>query len=141
MNVKDDFLSLLGKRLEDKSIKCINSDCLVWNGCIYNRSPPYYGRIEAKLPSESISKTYLVHRVALMCYMKSELNPSESVSHLCNRSWCVKPEHLNIEPHSTNMDRKTCFQFGECRGLGTEPASLFGNYRNATSFTKLLLFI
>ena len=131
---KVDFWALLGKKITDKCIKCLNSECLIWNGGITSSSPPNYGRIRAKLPSDEKSKAYLVHRVALMCYMKSNLNARDSVSHLCNNSLCVKPEHLNIEPHSTNMERRTCLQFGHCNGHGTEPACIFGTYMITTSF-------
>ena len=35
-------------------------------------------------------------------------------SHLCNQKLCCRPEHLVLEPHSTNMERVHCFGQGLC---------------------------
>jgi len=37
-------------------------------------------------------------------------------SHLCNRTWCCNPEHLEFEPHTVNMARALCFAQGACKG-------------------------
>jgi len=116
----------LQDRLLDQCLKSPDSDCLVWTGCTTNGNRPHYDRIWVKMPSDETGRSYLAHRVAVMCHLRFALGRNDLVSHLCGHSLCVNASHLTIEPLSTNIDRRTCYQFKKCNGHGPAPDCLFG---------------
>ena len=45
-----------------------------------------------------------------------EEDPSKEISHLCHNTKCVNPEHLVLENHEINIQRKQCCLRRRCAG-------------------------
>lgn len=120
MASQTDFWSILKDKLLDNIEFNNENDCFIWVGVKKNSNGLIYGRYYVQLPSDDKAKYYLVHRLSLMVQNKAKLPTDQFVSHLCNRSLCINPNHLNVEPHYINTIRKTCFQFHRCNGHGAE---------------------
>ncbi|KAH3779593.1 hypothetical protein DPMN_157396 [Dreissena polymorpha] len=58
----------------------------VWTGCTTNGYQLHYGRIWVKMPSDEKGRSYLAHRVAVMCRLRVALGRNDLVSHLCGHS-------------------------------------------------------
>jgi hypothetical protein len=84
--------------------------CFCWVGTkTGGRKSTVYGKMRFKLPSDSESCYYYVHRLCYMAVNKIYKIPNElHVSHLCHFSLCVNPEHLSLEPPQVNVDRQQC---------------------------------
>ncbi|KAH3779625.1 hypothetical protein DPMN_157429 [Dreissena polymorpha] len=76
----------LQDRLVEQCLKSPDSDCLVWTGCSTNGNQLHYGRIWVKMPSDEKGRSYLAHRVAVMCRLRVALGRNDLVSHLCGHS-------------------------------------------------------
>jgi len=50
----------------------------------------------------------LVHQLSAFAFKDARPVAGEDVSHLCHNPACANPEHLCIESHAINMDRKAC---------------------------------
>ena len=109
----DKFWLKLKKSLDKNAVKG-NNDCIIWIG---SKDKYGYGRKKATWPNGSQS-IEIIHRVAYMLHHRivkedvQRLAPDGSaldVSHTCNNKCCIKPSHLVLEKHQTNMSRIHCF--------------------------------
>lgn len=90
--------------------------CILWEGAKYSSG---YGRIRNTFPGPP--NEIHVHRLMYMASIKSstlekvdEAGHVLDVSHICHCKSCVKPEHLVLENHETNMERMHCISQGVC---------------------------
>ena len=61
------------------------------------------------------------HRAMYMCIKQISFIPRNyKISHLCHNSRCIRPDHLNIEPHAINMERLRCTHSLPKKCLGHE---------------------
>ena len=85
--------------------------CLLWTKGPYNTAQYPYGIMTLPWPCRASlkRKTFNVHRLMFLChYQLTSLPDGFEVSHLCRNSRCVNPEHLIMEHHVINEDRKLC---------------------------------
>ena len=60
-----------------------------------------------------------VHQIRLMCALRvTHFQPDYETSHLCHNKLCVNIDHLSLEPHSVNTQRRACVTNGRCIGHG-----------------------
>ena len=62
---------------------------------------------KAFIPKEGNVRV-MVHQIAYLARYNKRPAEGEDVSHLCHNSLCCNAEHLTIESHAINMDRKAC---------------------------------
>ena len=68
------------------------------------------------------------HRAMYMCIKQISFIPRNyEISHLCHNSRCIRPDHLNMEPHAINMERLRCTHSlpKKCLGHGIYPDCQF----------------
>ena len=114
-----DFFSKLKHQIDAKSYFNANSQsCVMWQGA--TTSNGLYGRKKVKFPDGN-TKLMRVSRVIYMIKHKSLTIPTENdagqsleMSHLCHHTLCVSPDHLLLEPQSTNNERKHCYNQNIC---------------------------
>ena len=85
--------------------------CLLWNKGPYDTVRYPYGTMTLPWPTRASPKckTFNVHRLMFLChYQITSLPDKFEVSHLCGNCRCVNPEHLIMEHHVINEDRKLC---------------------------------
>ena len=76
--------------------------CWIWQGQkVRNRSGMWYARLSRWVRGKHI-KEY-AHRVSFRFFRSPGLKRCHVVSHLCNNSLCVNPDHLCASTQSTNM--------------------------------------
>lgn len=116
---KQTFFSKIANSLAKKSLLSVNSlHCVEWLGCADKYG---YGTKRVTWPDKTVSLER-VHRLSYMLYkslLRHEVphhngNAVLEVSHLCHNKLCIKPEHLVLESHETNCERKACFMLGTC---------------------------
>lgn len=90
--------------------------CLVWGGAKTGHSQTQYGKVRLTVRPLGIgSKTYYVHRAVWMLKHRNfTLSEAQEVSHLCGNSLCANVEHMCIEDHATNSERRHCRNQGLC---------------------------
>ena len=90
--------------------------CLVWGGAKVGHCKTKYGQVSLAIPQLSFpSRKFYIHRLVLMLeegYF--ELPQDSEVSHLCGESLCINVDHLCIESHQTNAERRGCVLQGYC---------------------------
>lgn len=93
--------------------------CTVWTGA---REHGVYGKKVVVWP-DGQKKTERVHRLSFMLHHRilranmpshNEIGEPIEVSHICHNSLCIRPDHLVLETHRTNMGRNTCKQKRIC---------------------------
>lgn len=116
---KDKFFSKLSNNLLKNSVNSGNSlGCVEWQGSTDRYG---YGRKRITWPDKSAS----VERVHRLSYMvkhqlfrhevpRNDENDPLDVSHLCHNKLCIKSEHLVLERHELNCERKACFLLNHC---------------------------
>ena len=96
-----------------------STGCLIWGGCKKKIKNTSYGVISFQIPGSRKRTMKNVHRVAYMAHTGDLNLPREcDVSHLCQNSLCVCPQHLSLEPRSINNQRKLCKRSKQCQGHG-----------------------
>lgn len=112
MDDNREFFERLEHQILDKSvITDMPNGCRLWTGAVTNN----YGRKRVKYPNGTTKLEYVsrlvymyVHRVLII--PANDINGNKlDMSHLCNNTLCVLPQHLVLEPHNTNMERRHCF--------------------------------
>ena len=78
-----------------------------------------------KLTCGGKSRTVLVHKLVYYLHNGRECTPGEDISHLCHKTDCVNPAHLNLEPHLVNMQRTVCKDQRFCTKHGVHPDCIF----------------
>lgn len=113
----DKFFHKLSQSLVKLSHETANG-CREWEGC---KDRHGYGTKRVTWPDGSV-KLERVHRVAYMVHhraLRHELLQFSSadnleVSHLCHNKLCIRPDHLILESHEANCERKSCQLLGQC---------------------------
>ena len=91
---------------------CFTSEnCSIWTD---SKDRDGYGMIQFQFRGKQVK----VRVNRLIFYFQSGCSDMKKlhVSHLCHNRICITPEHLSLEPQSTNNKRKTCKLDGECIG-------------------------
>ena len=92
----------------------------MWTGAATGTNKNKYGKkTVTKLELGLKNKSMSVHRLVYMYthYDTRILHAKENnleVSHLCHNSLCANSEHLTLEPHSDNAERRTCNLMHHC---------------------------
>ena len=115
----EDFLSKATERIAHHSCPSVGTHgCLEWQGAKTRNGG--YGRLVLGVPGGG-KKEFRVHRLQYMVMNRileiprtDENGSLLDVSHLCHNSVCVTPEHLILELHSKNMERRSCKAQGLC---------------------------
>ena len=82
--------------------------CRLWIGAKKKSNELYYGMIRVKVPHHR-SRTYHSHRVVYMLHVNDfNIASNLDVSHLCGQSLCCNINHLSLETHEVNLQRKIC---------------------------------
>ena len=123
--------------------------CWIWRGAVHGKEGAVqYGVMRVKRPGESSSKPTEVHRIVYMCKMRVAYLPKTDgrgekleVSHLCGRSLCCNPDHLNYEPHRINNNRMFCFNRGSCYAHTGHPDCVSFSILLSLLFLLLLLLL
>ena len=79
-----------------------------------NNGPVFY-KFDCDLDRKNLKVAPVLH----FAYYKTFHMPYPSMngveySHLCGRHNCVNPQHVRLEPHNINMDRKRCHRTRVC---------------------------
>lgn len=90
-------------------------ECLIWQGKARTPKPnKLYGRVHIKYPGEGWPRAVqsTVHRVVYALVKRrpdiiKNVNAGD-VSHLCGEHLCINPDHLTLENHADNCQRRTC---------------------------------
>ena len=97
-----------------------NGSCWLYNGFA---SPGGYIIIGFRHPETKKLTSSSVHRLSFVLSQGQdmfEMPPRDlDASHLCHNKTCIRPEHISLEPKSTNSQRKNCVSQGKC--LGHDP--------------------
>ena len=97
-----------------KSTKCDNGECIIWQG--YKSVQQQYGFMNVLSPGERKWKKMTVHRLAYMIEHPECLQSTIDCLHLCHNKLCINAEHISLEPHGVNNNRKLCVFIGRCTG-------------------------
>ena len=104
--------------------------CLLWTGARWSNGQ--YGVMRNPLRHQHGAGNQParigVHRLVFMLHNRAlypdyQLPPATPqgddlhVSHLCHTPLCINPQHLVLEPRSTNSERQTCNLQGICMGI------------------------
>lgn len=119
----DAFWGRLGQKLAKKTnFKQGQLECDVWVG---GREHSTYGKTTVTWP-DGKKTVERAHRLAFMVATQTlrvnmplldAMGKKLEVSHLCHNSLCVKPAHIILESHETNLERITCSRQGHCSAL------------------------
>lgn len=72
-----------------------------------------YGVMQVKVAGAW--KTKHVHTVVACCRENEVIDTKlYDVSHLCHNSLCINEEHLSVEPHFVNNNRRACTEKNKC---------------------------
>jgi hypothetical protein len=82
------------ERLQDYTVT--DTGCWNWDRCL---SKDGYGRYDSQITS---------HRASFL-YFKGEIPKHMEIDHICKNRRCMKPKHLRLVTHQTNMDRAVFF--------------------------------
>ena len=123
------------------------------NGCHFvlnNRDdyPPVITlTFKSKTDGEKVKTQVRLH--ILFYYLETGLVPDREIretklemSHICSKSACVNVQHLSVEPHQINCDRRTCVSLHsqdchvKCRGHGTYRECIFSPPQVSSSQVK-----
>ena len=127
------------KILKDRSHLAQNGQCRLWNR--HPRPGRQYCEINVRFPAAQKFRKINVARLSLMLKLNAVDLPSNlDSSHLCSNPTCINPEHLTIEPHSTNNNRIACFERGVCSWLH-EAACLIALKLLVCKTAPLIVFI
>ena len=107
---------------QDTSIVRIDKECHIWCGATsgYRRK---YGR--ASICTQGKPFLISTHVLALFLEKAQVPDKGEDVSHLCHRTLCINTEHLKVEPHQINTQRRICKKRRKCCGHGSNPDCIF----------------
>lgn len=104
--------------------------CILWTGA---RTTSGYGKFKVDwiLPDGS-TDNHIERAHRIVCMLKMNITVKDhfprstvmadgsvkqlEVSHLCHTRLCVTPDHLNLEPGTTNHERRHCRNQGLCTG-------------------------
>ena len=129
------------KKIENQ---CVRGElgCWLWGGALTKNG---YGQKRLTVPHLGIkSKLFYIHRLTYSLKHVSFDLPCQGegweVSHLCHSKRCANPEHLSLETHEVNGERRSCDQQGHCTG-GHKPQCLFQKVKRGTikKFPYLIL--
>ena len=70
---------------------------------------------------DKLSATLPLHTVAYFLHHGNTRREGEEISHLCHRSDCINIEHLNLESHKVNIERRACRTKSRCFGHEGQP--------------------
>ena len=121
------FWAKISKSLGKKS--ALKGDCVEFTGFIDKYG---YGVKKVTWPNGSLHRDG-AHRVAFMLEHRilrwdvprlDVYGFNMDVSHLCHNKKCIKPSHLVLESHLTNLSRCHCVSTQSC--TGHEPPCFFG---------------
>lgn len=127
------FFDKLEKSLLKKTAEADNArGCTEWVGC---RDKYGYGTKRVTWPDHSVTLER-VHRVVFMVHnklLRDDVPRYDSrgileVSHLCHNKICIKPQHLVLESHEQNCERKRCECLGYCTLEHVPPCIFFRWY-------------
>lgn len=117
----EEFFSKLDKLITSKS-RPMAQGCIEWTGKLTKSG---YGSVQLTLPGASQHNRLhtTAHRAAYMLKNKvlhltkiNEQGKTLEISHLCHCPYCVNPEHLTLETHATNVERRMCKNGRICIG-------------------------
>lgn len=126
----DKFFTKIAKSLQKNSREAAdNGGCRVWKGCIDRYG---YGTKRVTWPDGSV-KLERVHRVSYMAHHRifrqdmphREADGLLEISHICHNKLCIEPNHLVLESHETNCERRSCQLVGECVRNHVPPCIFF----------------
>ena len=112
----DRFVEKYSQTLSELSrISAENHACIIWQGPVTKVGN--YGLISYKDPDDSRWKKTRAHRLVYMINSGNINLPRDmDCSHLCHNSLCVKFDHISLEPHRINNNRKHCLNSNTCHG-------------------------
>ena len=118
-----------------------SGDCLLWTGFVSTTSGYGMLRVPTNQPkSKRKSGTTMrgVHQIRLMCALHvTHFQPDYETSHLCHNKLCAKIDHVSLEPHSVNTQRRACVTNGRCKGHGALYKNCILNWVTATYVTYI----
>jgi len=105
------YAAILQDRILSYSDKV--GDCLIWQKSISSNG---YPQLKVTIKTWG-SRPVPVHRLHYMLHHKQHIAYDEEneISHLCHNPLCIEINHLSLEPHSINLERKECKITGSCR--------------------------
>ena len=107
------------QRLHRESQLASNNECIIWTGFKRNYNGVEYGQINTKITVGGGWRTLHVHRLSyLIKHNILEPHGGLEASHLCHNSLCINPDHISLEPHFVNNNRRFCKNFQKCTGHG-----------------------
>ena len=62
-----------------------------------------------------------VHQLIYYLFTGHTHKADHELSHLCHQKTCVNFNHLNLEPHHINLQRRECFRKKVCKGHDSHP--------------------
>jgi len=74
-------------------------DCWIWTGANTGHATHPYGRFRIGYGQ------FVAHRVAWVLDHGEDLPPEMEIDHLCRRTLCVRPSHLDAVTHGENLRR------------------------------------
>lgn len=89
------------ERLLNK-IKISKNGCWVWTGAVFKKSNGSYGQIRID------GKLKFAHRVSYETF-KKEVSLGLELDHLCRKTLCINPSHLEEVTHQENVRRGKSF--------------------------------
>ena len=105
--------------------------CHIWTGALggkrsYDGGSRY---VVVKFTHPFTKKKTVLNSHVVSFFFHTGLLPSKpegiEISHICNKSSCINPEHLSREPHVVNAERTRCVSRRLCLGHDSYPDCLF----------------
>ena len=110
----DNFFEKYTDLLLSSSILSENGECQIWTGGTNTKGNYVWGMINVTYPSGKRCKIN-VARLSKMLEMKNvDLDKNLDASHLCHNSLCINPQHIILEPHVINNQRRFCVSSQKC---------------------------
>lgn len=114
------------QKLSKKEFETNDLGCRLWVGVTNSEG---YGRMRVTMTDvdgEKFSKTVRVSRLGLFLHLDGSPLPDDMhCSHLCHNKLCFLGDHLSLETHQMNQERKRCSDEKHCYGHQGFPNCIF----------------
>ena len=114
-------------KLKTKLDKFEKKECA--NGCVvFDKKPDNDGYIRLSLrkidleTGQKYTSSISMQRAVILCKENiQDLPLGLTASHLCHNTLCCREDHLSLEPHQVNCERRTCKLHKKCYRHGFHP--------------------
>lgn len=93
-----------------------NGACIIWGGGNYVSVGNYRKGIVKWVDTNGRRTSTTIQRATYMNITGCTLSDIKGfdVSHICHNSLCITFQHLSLEPHAVNIQRKNCVSEKRC---------------------------